>query len=115
MFWRLEPFLLGVVHTILVVNKVVGADANEVVVRFRVLFFHKVHIVGSYDFHSMLLCQLHQYGVHLSLYLIYMLISTWFFGLMALYLDVVVFAKEILVPLDSLFCCLHVAFHYFLW
>ena len=44
---RLHPLLLGIQHTLGVVQVFSGTQANQAVVRLGILFVHKVHIVGT--------------------------------------------------------------------
>ena len=113
LFRRLQPLLLGVVHTILIVNKVVGAHAYQMVVCFGVLLFHKVYIVGSNHLYAILLGKLYQHRVYLFLHLIYLLVSSVFCRLMTLNLNVIIFSKQIFIPLDSFLYCSPLTFAYF--
>ena len=68
--WRLEPLLLGIMHAVGVGIVLLGGQADKMVVCLSVLLFHKVYIVGGYQFDVVLMRQLYQHRVHLLLHLV---------------------------------------------
>ena len=115
LFWRLQPFLLGVVHTRWVIEVFARAQADETVMGLAVFFLHKVDVIGGDDLDLILLCQIKDNLVHLFLSFVNFGVATGFVGLMTLYLKIVIFAKEVLEPSYRGFGALHVAIHDFLW
>ena len=71
--------------------------------RLRIFFVHEVRVIGRNDLHAVLAGQVDENRVDLFLALIDLYIRTGFLGLMALELDIIVLAKEILEPLYGLF------------
>ena len=67
LFRRLEPLLLGVVHTVHIVEEVSCAKAYQSVMRLGMLFFHEVGIVGRNHLHPIFLRQFNQYRIDLLL------------------------------------------------
>ena len=99
----LEPLLLGVVHSVDIVDEMVGAEADKAVVRLGVLFVDEMTVVGGNKFDVVFMRQLDEHGVHLFLPLIDLHVCAGFLRLMALEFDIIVLAKEGLEPLDGLF------------
>ena len=112
---RLEPLLLGVVHAVHIVHVVVRAEADKPVVCLGVLLFHKVRVVGADNLHPVFFCQVNQYGVHLFLPLIHLLVAAGFVGLVALQLDIVILTEHRLEPLYRLFRARYITRHNLLW
>ena len=104
LFWRFEPLLFGVVHSVDIVDEMVGAEADESVVRLCIFFVDKVGVVGADDFHAIFASQGNQYGVDLLLTHIHLLVASWHLCLVALQFDVIVLAKQVSVPLYGLLC-----------
>ena len=107
----LEPLLFCVVHAVHIVHIVVRAEANQSVVCLGVLFLHKMRVVGADYLHTMFVCQVYQYRIHLFLFLIHILVASWLVGLVALQLDIVILTEHRLKPLYRLLRPRDVACH----
>ena len=70
--------------------------------RFGVLFVDKVRVIGGNDLNIILARERDKEGIHLFLPFIHLLVAVGLLRLMALELDIVVFAKEIFEPFDRL-------------
>ena len=70
------------------------------VVRFGILLVHKVAVVGANQLHAVLLCQLYQHLVGLLLQWECLAVGAyrWVGNLMALQLQIVVVAPQVLMP-----------------
>ena len=99
----LHPLLLGVKHTLGVIQVLTRTQTYQAVVRFGILFIHKMHIVGTHQLHIVLLGVFHQFCIGHLLQIKGFMIGTRHGGLMPLQLQVKIIAKHPLVPLDSLF------------
>ena len=84
LFGRLEPLLFGIVHSVDVVDEVVGTQTDQSVMRLRVFFVHEVRVVGRNDLHAVFAGKFHKHRVHLFLPLVSVLITSGFLRLMAL-------------------------------
>ena len=104
LFGCLEPLLFGVVHSVLVVQVLIGAQADESVMCFSMLFFHEVCIVGGYDRYVKVSGESHKNGVHLLLCGEGMLVAAGFVCPVALQFDVIVVLEEVFEPGDGLLC-----------
>ena len=100
LFRRFQPLLLGIVHAPDIRNVFVGRETNQKVVRFRMLFFYEMRIVGANYLHSMFLSQINQDGIHLLLTDIDVHVSIGFVGLMALNFNIIIFSKNGFKPFD---------------
>ena len=94
----LHPFLFGIKHALGVVQVFAGAEANQTVVCLGVLFVYKVDVVGTYYLDIVFLGQLQHVGIGFLLHGIGFVVGTRHSGFMTLQLQIVVLAKEILVP-----------------
>ena len=99
-----QPFLLGIVHSVDIVDEMVCTQANESVVGFGIFLVDEMGVVGSDHFDVVLASEFKKNRVDLFLALIDILVASGFLGLMALDLDVVVFSEEGLEPLNGFFC-----------
>ena len=98
-----QPFLLGIVHSVDIVDVMVRTQTDESVVRFGIFLVDEVGVIGSNDFDVVFAREFKKNRVDLFLALIDILVASGFLGLMALELDVVVLAEEGLEPLNGLF------------
>ena len=101
----LEPFLLGIAHTVRVVEILAGSDTEQMVVSLGSLLILEVAVVGAHQFDVKLPCHLDKFLVGTLLQLVSLAIGkqTWVIGhFMALELEIVIVAKEVVVPLASL-------------
>ncbi len=63
----LEPFLPGIAHSLGIIQISSGIETDQVIMCFRIIHIHKVHIIGCHTFHAMLFPQLKQGPVHINL------------------------------------------------
>ena len=94
----LQPFLLGVVQTVGVIEFLAGAEANEPVVGLAIVLVHEVHVVGGDDLDASFGCQAQDAFVGHLLLLIDSAVTTGLIGLMSLYLKIIVVAEDALEP-----------------
>ena len=87
------------------------AKTDEAVVRFGVLLFHEVHVVGGDDLRVGFACQVEQHLVYLFLGFIHLGVSSRFISLMSLNFNIIIIAKKVLEPQHRLPCAHHVAVH----
>ena len=106
--------MLGIVHAVDIVDVVVGAEADESVVRLGILLVDEVGIVGSDEFDTIFACEVDEDRVDLFLPLVDLLVTAGFLRLVALQLDIVVVAEEVLEPHHRLACAHHIAVQDFL-
>ena len=84
LFRRFEPFLLRVVHSVDIIDVVVGTQANQPVMGLCIFFVHEVRVIGRNDLHAVLTRQINQNRIDLFLPLIHLYIRTGLLRLMAL-------------------------------
>ena len=103
---RFEILLFGVSHTVRVFVVGTCTDAEQYVVRFGVVSFLEVNVVGANEFHTLSLCHRNEHLVHFFLKLEGLAVSNrvWVFHLVALEFKVEVVAKHFVVPSARLFC-----------
>ena len=99
---RLEPLLLGVKHTVRVVQFLARAEAYQAVVRLGVFLVDEVHVVGTHQPDAILLAVFLQVLVHFELQGIGLMVGAGDGGLVELQLQVVVVAEHAFVPLHGL-------------
>lgn len=63
-----------------------------------ILLVHEMRVVGGYDLNAVFACHLHEEGIHSLLFLVYVAVSLRLVGLVALQLQIVVFAEHALIP-----------------
>ena len=100
---RLHPFLLGVKHTVGVIQIFSRTQANQTVVCFGILLVYKVNVIGAHQLHIIFFGILYQFLISNLLQFIRFVIGTGYGGLMTLQLQIKVIAKNAFIPLDSLF------------
>ena len=107
----LEPFLLGVAHAVGVVQVLARREAEEQVVGFGVVLVEEVGVVGADELYAMLACQLDEDGVDPFLHFVGLAVGhlCGVCHLVALQLQVVVVAPDVVEPLDGLLCSCQVA------
>ncbi len=92
-----EPFLPGVAHSLWIIQVSSGIETNQVIMCFRVIHIHKVHIIGSNTFHAMLFPQLEQGPVHKNLVVKYNFVQIGITGPVALHFQVEIFSENPLI------------------
>ena len=114
---RLEPLLLGVAHALRVIEILGCAQADETVVGFCILLINEVYVVGTHYLHAVLLGQLQDDLVSLLLQGECLAVGQLrgIFHFMALDLEVVVLAKDVLVPQDGFLSPLDIAIEDAAW
>ncbi len=97
----LEPLLLGIEHTCRVIQVLGSSQAEQVIVGLGILFVYKVGIIRTYQFDTVFACQLDKHLVCLLLQGECLTVGTdiGVGDLMALQFQVVVIAKDALMPL----------------
>jgi len=108
---RLQPLLLGIMHSRGIVEIFSCAEADEAVVRLAVFLFHKVNVVGGDDLNIVFLRQVEEYLVHLFLAFIHFRVASRLVSLMPLHLKIIILAKQVLEPLYGGFGSRHIAVH----
>ena len=103
-----EPLLLGVEHSLGIVEVLAGREADQPVVRLGVVFVHKVHVVGTDQTDAVFRGQSAQMLVHFELHRIGFVVGPLDGGLVQLQFEVIVVAEEFFVPQDRLLGLLHV-------
>ena len=100
----LEPLLLGIAHTVGVVEILARGNAKQVVVGLSGLLVLEVAVVGAHQFDAVLLRKLHEHFVGLLLQFEGLAVGKdgRVGHLMALKFQVVVVTKEIMIPLTCL-------------
>ena len=113
---RLHPLLLGVEHSVWVVQVAAGAETDETVVRLGVFFIDEVNVVGAYIFYTIFISNAQQLLVDLDLHGIGLAVGAdgGISDLVALEFDVVVIPEDTFEPAHRLLCALRVALHDFL-
>ena len=97
----LEVLLLGVAQAFGIVHGGVGGEADEAVVGGAVVLVHKVNVVGGHHLHAVLLRQLEDFlGIELLLF-VQLQAHPRNLRLVEHHLQVIVIAKDLLVPLDG--------------
>ena len=95
----LKPLLLGIKHTLWVVEFPTSRKAYQVVVCFGVVFVDEVNIVGAYQFHIEFFREFYEHLIHFLLKRIYFEIGALSrVCLVALEFEVIIFAKHTLEP-----------------
>ena len=114
LFRGLEPFLAGVAHAVGVVNILAGVEANQQVMRLRVLRIEEMHVVGGEELDAQLLR--HLYLLFDAAFLVVIDLRALFrvFRRVAHDFQVIVLAEKVFVPQGSGFCPFEVACHDFL-
>ena len=77
--------------------------------RFCILFIHKVDVIGADNLNVIFPGKLQQLGIRLLLKRIGFVVGTGNSGFMALKLQIVIIAKQILIPAYSFFCLFQLA------
>ena len=111
----LEPLLLGISHTVRIVQVLAGSYTEQVVVGLSRLLVLEVAVVGTYELDAVFPSHLYEHLVGLLLQLESLAVGQErkrFLHLVALKLQIVVVAKEIMIPLASLAGSLDVAMQY---
>ena len=100
----LEPFLLGIEHTVGVVEVFACGEAQEVIVGLGVFLVYEVGIIGAYQFDAIFLGQLYEHPVGFLLQRKGFAVGAQVrvFHLMALQLQIIVVAEHTLIPLYGL-------------
>ncbi len=98
---RLQPLLLGIVHTRLV-EPLLRRDANQAVMRLAVSLLHEMHVVGGDYLDVIFACKLEQHLVDLALLRVHIDIGIGLVCLVPLQLDVIVIAEYLLEPAHTL-------------
>ena len=103
---RLKPFLLRIEHAVGVVEVLSGGKAEQVVVGFGVVLIDKVAVVGADQLDAVFLSQLHQHLVGLLLQREGLAVGALMrvAHLVALKLQIVVVAEQILIPFNGFPC-----------
>ena len=113
----LEPFLFAVEQAVRVVQVLACREAEQQVVGFGVVLVEEVGVVCADNLYAVLSSQFYEDGVdallHLEEFAIGFLVGVRHF--MALQLDVVVVAPNVVEPFDGLFCSSHIASGNLLW
>ena len=104
---RLEPFLLGVVHSVGVRHVFAGAQADEAVVGLAVLLLHKVDVVGGNQLGASAPRQLHKVRDDLLLALVDRGVGVGLVSHVTLEFDVIVVAEDALEPAHRLLGLVH--------
>ena len=104
-----EYNLLGVSHSVRIVNECVCGEADEAVMGLAVLLAHEVHVIRSHDLRSRLCGQLEYSFVGHDLALVDILGLSRYLCLMFLHLQVEIVSKDLLMPFYGLFCSRHVS------
>ena len=107
----LEPFLLAVAHAFGVVEVAARGEAEQQVVCFGIIFVEEVGVVCADELDAVLACQLDEHGVDLLLHFVCLAVG-YLIGVghfVALQLEVVVVAPDVVEPSDGLFGACQVA------
>lgn len=101
-----EPLLLGVEHSLGIVEVLAGREADQPVVRLGVVFVHEVHVVGTDQTDAVFRGQSAQMLVHFELHRIGFVVGPLDGGLVQLQFEVIVVAEEFLCHriASSAFC-----------
>ena len=96
----LEPFLLGIEHSVGIVEVTSGGETDEVVMCLGILLIHEMAVVGAHQFDVVLVSQIDEHLVHLLLQWESLTIGTLVGVLhfMALEFQIEVIAEEVLEP-----------------
>ena len=94
----LHPLLLRVEHALRIIEILRCAKADKTVVSLGVLLIYEVHVVCTYELDAELLRHLNEVLVDHLLYLPGLVVGVLHGCLMHLQLEVVVVAKEVLIP-----------------
>ena len=108
---RLEPFLLGIEHTLGVVQIAVRTQTDQAVVRFGIFLIHKVAVVGAHQLHPIFMRQTDQFLIGPLLQGIGLTVGPLIRvrNLMTLQLQIVVLAEHALIPTHGLFGSFQIA------
>ena len=98
----LHPLLLGVEHTFWVIQILTRREADEAVVSLGIILINEVDIVGADQLNTQSLRELLEMLIDDKLQLISLVVGTLDGSLMELKLKIVVIAKEVTIPLDTL-------------
>ncbi len=98
---RLEPLLLGVAHSVRVVQILARIQADQVVMGIAVLLVHEVYVVGADELDAVLLRHLDEELVVRFLLLVALWIVERILRDVALEFQIVVVAEQVLMPQDS--------------
>ena len=117
LFAGLKPLLLGIKHARGVVKVFPRRETQQVIVSLGVLFVHKVNVIGAHHLNAVLLSQAENRLIGALLHGIGLTVGPngGVFHLVALYLQVVIVAKNSLVPLYRFPGSGHVAGNDFAW
>ena len=111
-----KPLLLGVEHTLRVVQVFTRSQTNQSVVSFGIFFVHKVTVVGTNTLYIVFCSHAQQLLVHRLLFGISVTIGSdgWVCHLVTHQLNVIVVAKDAFKPLHRFFSLFNASLHNFL-
>ena len=95
---RLEPFLLGIVHSLGVGEFHLGRNAYQAIVGLGIVLVGEMHVVGGYNLDVVLFRHLHQNGVDFLLRGIDFIVCVFLECLVALQLKIIILAEYLLIP-----------------
>ena len=107
----LHPLLLGIKHSLRVVQILSRTQTNQAVVCLGIFLIHKVYVVGTHQFHAILPGVFYQFGIGNLLQVVRFVIGPCHGGFMALQLQIEVIAEHPLVPLDGFFSLIQLSLY----
>ena len=99
---RFQPLLLGVEHTLRVIEVLARRETDQTVVRLGVVLIHEMHVVGADHPHVVLRGQFAQVFVHMQLHGVGLVVGPFDSRLVQLQLEVIIVSENLLVPSDRL-------------
>ena len=104
----LHPLLLRVAHAFRVIEVLTRREANQAVMRLGMLLIDKVHVIRTDGAHMVLGRQITQIVIHLELHGVGLVVGIFDRCPMQLQFEVIILAKEILVPANRLIGSFHI-------
>ena len=111
-----HPLLLGIKHSVRVVQISTRRQTNQMVVCLGIIFVNKMHIVRAHQFHAQFFRQFNQHLIYILLQWIGFKIGALSrVCLMPLQLKIIVIAKHAFKPSDYILCVVNTVCHNQLW
>ncbi len=106
----LQPFLLSIKESIVVFIIALSIYANFVIVFFCIFLIGEKHIIGSNQLDAIFLCQSNKDIINLVLLYNSVTVGSngWIFNFVALQLQIIIIAKQVMVPLNGFLCSLFI-------